>query len=623
MKKISENGRTAGSGTMNQAGNKIPRLKRLALAVFAGLAAACIPAMEAGADSSVEIAKDVKSWLQEHGQSVVETDAQHYNTAGRGIYTGGSLSVRTPNYYITPVTISAPDIHAGCGGVDLYFGSFSYLKKEELERFARQVMANTPYFAFKIALDSYFPKLNATLAELQSMAQLLSSTQLDACSTSEYMANSLVAINSYDDKGNYVYRPRTLQNTWDAIYSGIADGKDVTVDVNRQDGSTMHISKLFSAAGLYKEQAKANAGSGGTITVNVPKPDGSSKPVTVEDKYQKPKDLAKVQTAAACGKGGVQADDVIDAKGNETVNQLNQDTILCKEQSGLEGNQVWLNQQTWLPSLMAQSTAKASGKDGDVISILKSFNGKQDELFKFFYSTMGAFSQVPKSCTDKDPSSSIAIDRTLTLAKLVEGGEYAPIRSLDYSCGGDKVFYQSNFEMETSRNMPSPVTELMKEWGNYCDECPEKSKDIGKADFYENENTPIAKIFINPEGSNFSIPKYDEMTKILGEQVMFAVSQHARNQKVTTASNIARYCLSARIRDIYYQELLGMNDMVYQSIVHTSDLAQNTRKFLRGARDSLSREYNALYEKYGDSKSSCIYKAGGYESLVNAQPSQN
>ncbi|VZZ91554.1 conjugal transfer protein TraH [Escherichia coli] len=38
--------------------------------------------------------------------------------------------------------LTLPDINAGCGGIDAYLGSFSFINGEQLQRFVKQIMSN-------------------------------------------------------------------------------------------------------------------------------------------------------------------------------------------------------------------------------------------------------------------------------------------------------------------------------------------------------------------------------------------------------------------------------------------------------------------------------------------------
>ncbi len=584
------------------------RIRKTALAVLAALAMSCVT--EVPADSSTEIAKDVRDWIRAHGQSVTETDAQHYNTAGRGIYTGGSLSVRTPNYYITPITISAPDLsRRGCGGVDLYFGSFSYLQKEELERFARQVLANAPYAAFKIALDSYMPKLNATLAELQSMAQLLSSTQLDACSTAEYMVNSIDAAVKGDTE-----RPMTIANTFEAISSGFSDTPK-KLPINRQDGTVAFVESLFASAGAYRESAKIDANAGNNASVDVVKFNGEVVTKNIKIDYEMDEDLKKLINASdVCGKAAGETDKLA-ADTNPEVKYLNQETILCREQQGKEGNDFWRYEDRWIKSVMAFANAN---DDPDVFSIFKSFNGKQQDLVSFIYATQGFYSQYTPSCvTSGEGSRRVRYDRNLTLEILINGGEYQPIRAEDHNCPGSGTvprYHRVKYAPQTPVPEKGPILEIMKQWGNYCDNCKEKTAITDLA----SEKTTIAQIALNPnDSSGTNVVHYDEMRNILGDNVFHAVVTHAKMGKYTVASNIARTCLVAKIAEIYGAELLNVNRLISDSIGDNEDLSINTRRFLSTTRQQIEWEIRDFRDKYGVPGGSCIDKAGGKQSLTD------
>lgn len=44
--------------------------------------------------------------------------------------------------------MTLPDINAGCGGIDAYLGSFSFINGEQLQRFVKQIMSNAAYYFF-------------------------------------------------------------------------------------------------------------------------------------------------------------------------------------------------------------------------------------------------------------------------------------------------------------------------------------------------------------------------------------------------------------------------------------------------------------------------------------------
>ncbi len=50
--------------------------------------------------------------------------------------------------------MTLPDINAGCGGIDAYLGSFSFINGDQLQRFVKQIMSNAAGYFFDLALQA-------------------------------------------------------------------------------------------------------------------------------------------------------------------------------------------------------------------------------------------------------------------------------------------------------------------------------------------------------------------------------------------------------------------------------------------------------------------------------------
>jgi conjugative transfer pilus assembly protein TraH len=81
-----------------------------------------------------------------------------------------------------------PRFSAGCGGIDLFFGSFSFISAEKLTQFVRAVAQNAAPLAFKMAIDAAFPQLGGLLDKFQQMSQEMNSLMKNSCQ----MAQGLV-----------------------------------------------------------------------------------------------------------------------------------------------------------------------------------------------------------------------------------------------------------------------------------------------------------------------------------------------------------------------------------------------------------------------------------------------
>ena len=79
---------------------------------------------------------------------------QTFNT-----YTGGSLFMRAPNKVYQLAAIQFPSARAGCGGIDVFGGSFSHISAAEFKNMLRNITAALPGIAFQLALESVSPLL--------------------------------------------------------------------------------------------------------------------------------------------------------------------------------------------------------------------------------------------------------------------------------------------------------------------------------------------------------------------------------------------------------------------------------------------------------------------------------
>jgi conjugative transfer pilus assembly protein TraH len=111
-----------------------------------------------------------------------------YQAQGVNIVTGGSLFMRVPQRNTHPVGVALPSLKMGCGGIDLFAGSFSFISKSELVSLMKNIGSSAVSFAFKLALDSISPQINKTLTELQQTVQDLNGMNINSCEAGEALA---------------------------------------------------------------------------------------------------------------------------------------------------------------------------------------------------------------------------------------------------------------------------------------------------------------------------------------------------------------------------------------------------------------------------------------------------
>jgi len=106
---------------------------------------------------------------------------QVIKTQERGYFWGGGIRIRTPNMTVTPFVIKMPRLDAGCSGLDLVFGGFSFLNFEYLVQFLERTLQAAPAFAFSMALNALCDSCESILMKLNNLANQINSMSFSSC----------------------------------------------------------------------------------------------------------------------------------------------------------------------------------------------------------------------------------------------------------------------------------------------------------------------------------------------------------------------------------------------------------------------------------------------------------
>ncbi len=128
-------------------------------------------------------------WVDDWLTQKRSTGASGYESARRGYYNAGWMSLRWPNTSDHPVSITAPRIKSGCGGIDLFLGGVSFLNVDYLVQKLQNILSAAPAAAFDIALKTMAPQVADTIKTLESIIDRLNGLQLQDCKA----ARALVA----------------------------------------------------------------------------------------------------------------------------------------------------------------------------------------------------------------------------------------------------------------------------------------------------------------------------------------------------------------------------------------------------------------------------------------------
>ncbi len=170
------------------------KMKKTAAASFLSIAL-CVFAPSAGAG----VLGDMNSMFMSNS-----TAPTTLRTRDRVAIVGGGFSMRAPVKSVTIIAFDAPRLNAGCGGVDLFGGSFSFINSQQLVQIFRQVAANAAGLAFKAAIKSISPALDALMSEFQTLMQNMNNLAKNSCQLAHLVVDpaAKAVSNAIDGDGN-------------------------------------------------------------------------------------------------------------------------------------------------------------------------------------------------------------------------------------------------------------------------------------------------------------------------------------------------------------------------------------------------------------------------------------
>lgn len=112
-----------------------------------------------------------------------------YESQRRGGVNMGTFRMRSPISTVNVLNLTAPEVRAGCGGIDLYGGSFTFINTEQFRQILRQIGANALGYAFKLALATMCQECDKILTGLQDMMNDLTNMNVDSCRWAQGLVN--------------------------------------------------------------------------------------------------------------------------------------------------------------------------------------------------------------------------------------------------------------------------------------------------------------------------------------------------------------------------------------------------------------------------------------------------
>lgn len=128
---------------------------------------------------------DLNRFFEGLGIATNTTAPHAYQGQQAGYYSGGSVFSRNAVRTVQLVQVDLPGFRAGCGGIDLFAGGFSFVNSDELIKAMRNILSNASSYGMLLALEEVSPMIKNVLGNVQDMANKVNQMNINSCETAE------------------------------------------------------------------------------------------------------------------------------------------------------------------------------------------------------------------------------------------------------------------------------------------------------------------------------------------------------------------------------------------------------------------------------------------------------
>jgi conjugative transfer pilus assembly protein TraH len=162
-------------------------LRRTAAVAMTLGAASMVPVGIARAD----VAGQMNDFFQDAGGAANVTGPSAYQGQTAGYYSMGNVWSRFPQKSVQPFNLQMPKATAGCGGIDIFTGSFSFINGAEMVAMLKATANNALGFAFQLAIDSVSPEIGKVMDGMANKAQQMNQMNISSCEAAQGLVGSV------------------------------------------------------------------------------------------------------------------------------------------------------------------------------------------------------------------------------------------------------------------------------------------------------------------------------------------------------------------------------------------------------------------------------------------------
>ncbi|WP_445013844.1 conjugal transfer protein TraH [Vibrio cholerae] len=182
-----------------------------------------------------------------------------YETQRRGVISGGRLTSKTKIFDENLVSFAPPSWKAGCGGVDLFGGSLSFVNADQIVQLMRAVAANAKGYAFQLALDNVFPDGAKWIENFQKKVQELNQHLSNSCQLAQGLVTNPASSLDVAQKAGGIIKSAAI-GLYEDIFSATSEKDGVSAPETTKQNAPQEYEKQIGNI-LWKQFKKNGAAS--------------------------------------------------------------------------------------------------------------------------------------------------------------------------------------------------------------------------------------------------------------------------------------------------------------------------------------------------------------------------
>ncbi|MDH5179520.1 MAG: conjugal transfer protein TraH [Gammaproteobacteria bacterium] len=149
--------------------------------------------------AQADVGSDMNNFFNDMGFNSNVTPPGVYEGQAAGYFTAGGLYLRTPSRNYQLASVQMPSYRAGCSGVDLYGGGFSYINSAQLIAALRNVGQNAASYAFMLGLRVISPQIANVMEWVKDKAEMINSLNINSCEAAADLVGGMMGIDAQEN----------------------------------------------------------------------------------------------------------------------------------------------------------------------------------------------------------------------------------------------------------------------------------------------------------------------------------------------------------------------------------------------------------------------------------------